>query len=182
MLTRRHSEILALLLLRPEGLSAEQPAIELYGDFGRPVSVRAELSRLCRLLGDHLETHPYRIGPRVEWDFSMLERLAETVRVREALERYAGTLLPGSEVPAIVAAREGLDFSLRGAALAGEDPDLLWAWLHTPSGADDVFAWRRLADLLAADDRRRAGVLSQLRWLSQPLRRRRPALGRRGAR
>jgi hypothetical protein len=178
-LTRRHTEILALLLLRPEGLTAEQLAIELYGDFGKPVSVRAELSRLRRLLGDNLETHPYRIGPRVRWDFSVLERLAEMGRVREALERYVGTLLPASEVPAIVAARERLDFSLRGAALASEDPDLLWAWLHTPSGADDVFAWRRLADLLAQDDRRRVAVLSQLRRLSQPRRRHRPALERR---
>jgi hypothetical protein len=181
-LTRRHTEILALLLLRPEGMTAEQLAVELYGDFGKPVSVRAELSRLRRLLGDSLQTHPYRICARVQWNFAVLERLVETGRVREALRRYAGQLLPESDVPAIVAARERLDFGLRGAALASADPDLLWTWLHTPSGADDVFAWRRLADLISEDDRRRAGVLSQLRRLSQPVRRRRPRRKRRGPR
>ena len=50
-LSRRHSELMVLLALRPDGMTAEEIAIALHGDFGKPVTARAELSRLRRILG-----------------------------------------------------------------------------------------------------------------------------------
>ena len=43
-LSRRHSEIVVLLAAQPPGLSTEQLALELFGEAGKPVGVRAEVS------------------------------------------------------------------------------------------------------------------------------------------
>jgi len=50
-LSPRHGELLGLLALRPEGLTAEEVALELYGDASKRVAARAEMSRLRRALG-----------------------------------------------------------------------------------------------------------------------------------
>lgn len=167
-LTPRRSEILVLLMLEPAGMSAERLAIELYGDFGKPVSVRAELSRLRRMLGDRLEANPYRLRGAASLDLETVERLVVDGDLAEALARYAGPLLPASEVPGVVEARERLDYELREAVLRAGDAALLHAWLGTPSGRDDIVATRALVELLEPADERRAGALSRLRRLSQP--------------
>lgn len=166
-LSRRHSEILILLSQRPEGMTAEQLALELYGDFGKPVTARAELSRLRRVLGDAIEAKPYRLVRPLLGDFAEVEGLAASGRAREALRRYPGPLLPGSEVPLVVELRRRLDEQVRQAALDSGDADLLGAWLQNPSGRDDVEACRRLAHALDPADPRRVAALSRLRRLCE---------------
>jgi hypothetical protein len=60
-LSRRHAEILAVLALSSRGLTAERLTIELYGERGKPVTVRAELSRLRRMMEGLLQARPYRL-------------------------------------------------------------------------------------------------------------------------
>ena len=100
VLPRRRSEIVVLLALHPEGLTAEQLARELYGDEGKRMSVRSEISRLRRQLGGLLGGNPYRLLAEVRADF------LEPPWVRARAE--AGLLLPGSTVASIVTAREEL--------------------------------------------------------------------------
>ena len=100
VLPRRRSEIVVLLALHPDGLTAEQLARELYGDEGKRMSVRSEISRLRRQLGGLLGGNPYRLLSDVRADF--LE--PPWVRARED----AGVLLPGSTVSSIAAARAEL--------------------------------------------------------------------------
>ncbi|SMC78813.1 hypothetical protein SAMN05660733_01710 [Lentzea albidocapillata] len=70
--TRRHAEILVLLhRAGREGLSAEALSNALYGDAEHVVTVRAEVSRLRRLLGALVETRPYRLSGDVR--MSVLE-------------------------------------------------------------------------------------------------------------
>ncbi|MDQ0380527.1 hypothetical protein FB470_004521 [Amycolatopsis thermophila] len=65
-LTRRHAEILVLLhRAGPAGLSAERLSRALYGDAEHLVTVRAEVSRLRRLLGALVDTRPYRLADGV---------------------------------------------------------------------------------------------------------------------
>ncbi|EHR61568.1 helix-turn-helix domain-containing protein [Saccharomonospora cyanea] len=65
-LTRRHAEILTLLhRAGPAGLSAEGLSRALYGDAEHVVTVRAEVSRLRRLLGALVTTRPYRLADGV---------------------------------------------------------------------------------------------------------------------
>lgn len=61
--TRRHAEILVLLHRAGRtGLSAEALSRAVYGDAEHVVTVRAEVSRLRRLLGALVETRPYRLS------------------------------------------------------------------------------------------------------------------------
>jgi GAF domain-containing protein len=158
-LSRRHSELMVLLALRPGGMTAEEVAIALHGDFGKPVTARAELSRLRRILGGAtLLAEPYRLAAAPRADFL-------DVGDGRDLGAYPGPLLPRSEVPLVVEAREALDHRVRGAVLRSADPALLHGWVHGAAGRDDLEATRRLVALLSADDPRRPAALSHLRRL-----------------
>jgi hypothetical protein len=74
-LSPRHSEIVALLAAHPEGLTSRELARELYGPDGRRVTVRAEMSRLRRLLGPILARNPYRLAAEVSADPELFERV-----------------------------------------------------------------------------------------------------------
>ncbi|MCD2197721.1 GAF domain-containing protein [Actinomycetospora endophytica] len=66
-LSRRHQQILALLMRAGvEGLDAAALSRALYDDADHLVTVRAELSRLRRVLGGLIAARPYRIAPGVE--------------------------------------------------------------------------------------------------------------------
>ena len=65
-LTARHAEILQLLHGRPDGLSAAELSDAIYGDAEHVVTVRAEVSRLRRVLGAVVETRPYRLSSAVD--------------------------------------------------------------------------------------------------------------------
>jgi GAF domain len=104
-LTVRHSEIVALLSLHPEGLDARALSGLLYDEAGHEVAVRAELHRLRDILGAGLATRPYRLSG-IESD---LQGLPSGGGVTGPGEGNGGQLLPGSTVPAIVAARDRLD-------------------------------------------------------------------------
>jgi hypothetical protein len=138
VLSRRHSEIVVLLALHPEGLTAEQLALELFGEQGKPVSVRAELTRLRRLLGPALDTQPYRFVARLEADLLEVRDALDAGRPAAALAAYSGQLLMSSEAPGITEARRGLDSGVRAAVLASGDDDLLRRWVDSPAGWHDL--------------------------------------------
>ncbi|MEU0333493.1 GAF domain-containing protein [Streptomyces sp. NPDC006193] len=146
-LSRRHSEILVLLSRHPEGLSGDELLCALYEDGSvTPVTLRAELARLRRLLGPGLlASRPYRLTTAVESDVTAVERRLEAGALTVAAEAYTGPLLPGSQAPAIVRLRERLAGGLRTALIAQRDPDLLADWAHAPWGEEDVEVWRALA-------------------------------------
>lgn len=166
VLSRRHSEILLLLLLHPHGLSDEQLALELYGEDGKPVTARAEISRLRRTLGPHITGAPYRLTGPLTADFVEIERLVEDDLLSLALARYPGSVLPRSEVPGVTEVRERLDYLIRSRLLACGDPVLLAQWIQTPDGQHDVAACRALVALLDPEDIRRPAALSRVRRLT----------------
>ncbi|MCC5474235.1 GAF domain-containing protein [Streptomyces sp. NPDC059680] len=146
-LSRRHSEILVLLARHPEGLSGDELLCALYADESvTPVTLRAELARLRRLLDPGLlSSRPYRLTAAVESDVTVVERRLRAGAVTAAAEAYTGPLLPGSQAPAIVRLRDRLAAELRAALVAHRDPDLLADWAHAPWGEDDLEVWRALA-------------------------------------
>jgi hypothetical protein len=157
-LSPRHSELMVLLALRPDGMTAEELAIALWGDFGKPVTARAELSRLRRVLGGALLAEPYRLAAPPRADF--LDVTTDPIT-------YPGPLLPRSEVPLVVEAREALDHRVRASVLRSGDPTLLERWVASAAGRDDLEAARRLVGLLPDDDARRPAALSRLRRLTR---------------
>ncbi|MDX6354314.1 MAG: hypothetical protein QOF98_1217, partial [Streptomyces sp.] len=146
-LSRRHSEILVLLSRHPEGLTGDELLCALYEDESvTPVTLRAELARLRRLLGaGALGSRPYRLTVPVESDVEVVERKLGVGAVMAAVAAYTGPLLPGSQAPAVVRLRRRLADGLRAALVSGRDPDLLADWAHAPWGEDDLDAWRALA-------------------------------------
>lgn len=146
-LSRRHSELAVLLALRPEGWTADQLAIALLGDFGKPVTVRAELSRLRRLLGPALSAQPYRFAGPLQADFTAVEALLDAGRVREAVDACSGPLLPSSEVEAVAELRMRLELTLSSAVVADGDVALLERWLEHPCGREDETAAEALLHL-----------------------------------
>ncbi|MFJ8494387.1 GAF domain-containing protein [Streptomyces sp. NPDC094038] len=146
-LGRRHSELLVLLSRHPEGLTGDELLCALYEDESvTPVTLRAELVRLRRLLGPGLlASRPYRLAAPVESDAAVVERRLEAGAVTAAAGAYTGPLLPGSQAPAVVRLRRWLADGLRAALIGCQDPDLLAEWAHAPWGEDDVEVWRALA-------------------------------------
>ncbi|GGN42778.1 GAF domain-containing protein [Streptomyces fuscichromogenes] len=146
-LGRRHSELLVLLSRHPEGLTGDELLCALYEDESvTPVTLRAELVRLRRLLGPGLlASRPYRLAAPVESDAAVVERRLEAGAVTAAAGAYTGPLLPGSQAPAIVRLRRRLADGLRAALIGCQDPDLLAEWAHAPWGEEDVEVWRALA-------------------------------------
>jgi hypothetical protein len=155
-LSRRHTELLALLASHPVGMTSEELAADLYGDAGQPVAARVEVHRLRKVIEGAIETDPYRLVIDVESDVCRIRALLDRKQVREAAEGYEGPLLPHSEAPGIVREREALDAWLRQAVMTAGDEEALWAWVQCPSGRDDLPAWKRLLAGLDFHDPRRS--------------------------
>jgi hypothetical protein len=152
----RSLELLAVLAMHREGLTAQQLALALYGERGKTVTIRAQVHRVRSRLGARaLKTQPYRLSGAVDVDSLEVARLVAAGDLDEALGAYLGPLLPESDAPAIVEARGLLDESLRRSILTTADPDLLSRWLIHPSGADDLAAARTLVAVLPVGDPRR---------------------------
>jgi hypothetical protein len=148
----RHSELLLLLAeaaVTGTGRTAEELAAECHVGGSVPVTVRAELSRLRRTLGPELlDSRPYRLRVELDADFAAVTRLLEHGRVAEALDAYAGPLLPSSDAPGVIRLRRLVEGQLRAAVLASGDRVLMRTWLHAPHGADDLQMWESYAALL----------------------------------
>jgi GAF domain len=117
-LSDRQAELLTVLAMHPAGLSARALARCLYDGAANPVTARAEVARVRRVVGDLVEAQPYRLAAEIRADFLDVERLLERGRLRAALDRYAGPLLPRSRAPCIVARREALDAAVARTRLA----------------------------------------------------------------
>ena len=152
-LNRRHSEILVILAQHPEGLTADQLAAALYDDFAAEATVRVEVARLRRVLGDLVGSRPYRLMEPVSADFQDVAKALREKNPAAALAAYGGSLLPRSEAPEVIAERHWLDVRLRTCVLESGKPPLLEDWLDR-CGAEDLDAWEQLVPLLPPSVRR----------------------------
>jgi hypothetical protein len=159
--------LLILLLLHPDGRTGEQLGLDLYADDLHPVTVRAELSRLRRILGPELlDSRPYRLRVEADADFVAVTRLLEQGRVAQALEAYAGPLLPASDAPGVIRLRRLLDGRLRAAILASHDRALLETWVRSPWGEDDLEVWESYAAVLPAAAPARPSAMTRINQLA----------------
>lgn len=173
VLTGRHADILVLLIRHPEGLSADHLAMLLDDKDLDVVTIRAEMSRLRRVIGgDHIASRPYRLVGPVASDMGDVLDALEAGDVAGALSAYAGSLLPQSVSPAIARLRTELTTSLRGAVLAESargNLALLRHWLGLPDGRDDRRGWQLLAEHGAVDPVERARARAHLIGLDAEL-------------
>lgn len=145
-LSLRHAEILLLLAERPEGLGADELAVELAEGDLDTVTVRAEVSRLRRVVGpDLLGSRPYRLTSPLRTEVAEVRELLARGDRAGAVRACRGPVLPSSAAPGVVAVREELRADLRTALLRSpQDTGLLLDWLATPQGRDDAGLWQVL--------------------------------------
>lgn len=124
LLNRRQTEVLALLALHPDGLSATQLHAALYGD--QPVTMstlKAEVSHLRAALGGQLSSRPYRLPMVVRTDVDVVVGHLRRGDVRSAVDAYGGDLLPGTNSPRLSELADFVAVALREALLTTPDPD-----------------------------------------------------------
>ena len=123
LLTRRQTEVLALLALHPEGLSSEALHAMLYGDKSVTLStLKAEVSHVRAAIGGRLASRPYRLTLSVRTDVDRVLRLLAAGRVLQAVEAYGGDLLPGTNSPALAELGEYVAVAVREALLGDPQP------------------------------------------------------------
>ena len=173
-LSPRHAEIMALLAWHPRGLGAERLAALVYESDASPVTLRAEIVRLRRVLqaaGEPpLESRPYRLGREVDLDAASVARLLGQGALKRAAERYAGPVLPASTAPGIVELRDELASRLRESMLSDASPEVLAAYVERDESRYDAEVWRALLEVLPPRSPRRASVVAHLERIEAALR------------
>jgi transcriptional regulator of acetoin/glycerol metabolism len=163
-LSRRHTEIIVLLTEHQEGLSGEQLSDLLYQETASPTTLRVELSRLRRIVGELLASRPYRLTQPVRADFLDVAEALRAGDLAAAVRAYAGPLLPSSEAPGVRAQRRWLDARLRAAALGCPDPAPVRAWAEH-GGFGDLEIWERLLRIAPRQSPDRAVAAARTRQL-----------------
>ena len=163
-LSLRHSELMLLLAMHPEGLSADALAVLLHDVDVPAVTVRAELARLRRIVGPQvLLSRPYRLAEPVVVDAMETREALDRGEVRGVVGGLRGLPIPRSESPAVSDLREQMRWHVRRAAMASRDAEVLVAYTRSPQGREDVEALRTLLTILRPDSPLRPGISAQLR-------------------
>lgn len=169
-LSERHTEILTVLALFPNGLTAEELTGKVYPEGTSLTSIRAEMVRLRKLLLAAAPTlvprsRPYRLPRPLVVDAEQVRNYLGRGAHRLALNIYRGEVMPRSEAPEIEAVRARVSIQLREAILNDASPEVLLAYLQLPEAADDVDAWRTALGLLPPRSPKRSAVVAHLESL-----------------
>jgi transcriptional regulator of acetoin/glycerol metabolism len=169
-LSGRHAELLLLLAVHRQGLSAERLSELVYGDASAVVTLRAEMVRLRKLLERAApelvpQSRPYRLAATLETDAHQVLSLLDRGAHRVALAAYRGEVLPDSVSPGVEEFRRTVTATLREALLAEASVDVLLLFADTPSGAQDAEVLRLCLSMLPPRSPRRAGLVARLERL-----------------
>lgn len=172
-LSARHAEILLMLAVHRQGLSAERLAELVYGEGSSPDTLRPEMVRLRKVL-ERLspdlvpQSRPYRLTVPMETDAHDVLSLLDRGAHRVALSAYRGPVLPDSSAPGVEEFRASVRGMLREAMLTEASVDVLLAYADIPEGADDSEVLRLCLEMLPARSPRRAGLVSRIEKLDGP--------------
>ncbi|MFJ5954606.1 GAF domain-containing protein [Paenarthrobacter sp. NPDC092416] len=173
-LSARHSEILAILGIHPEGLTADDLCAQLYPGEGSAVTLRAEMVRLRKVVqelspGAVPESRPYRLPVELLPDSGQVLSCLQRGAHRIALEIYKGAVLPKSEAPGVVQLRERVSHLLREALLSDGSVDSLLKYAELPEAKYDVDLRLAVLKLLPPRSPKRAAVVADLERLETEL-------------
>ncbi|WP_141936213.1 helix-turn-helix domain-containing protein [Microbacterium sp. SLBN-154] len=168
----RHAELLLLLAIHRQGLSAERLSELVYGDAESVVTLRAEMVRLRKMLEKISPdlvpvSRPYRLTTAVETDAHHLLSLLDRGAHRVALSAYRGEVLPDSIAPGVEEFRDTVASTLREALLAEASVEVLLAYADTAAGADDVEVLRLCLSMLPPRSPKRAALVARVAQLEE---------------
>lgn len=166
-LSKRHSEMLFLLTECPQGVSAERLAVMLHETDVSLVTVRAEMARLRKIVGEDLvQSRPYRLTEPVATDAGQVADALDRGDIRAAVGTYAGPILPTSDSPEISEMRADLRARVRRAALASRDAQALLRFSVAEDGREDVEVLQAALSVLPTTAPQRIGVMARLERLN----------------
>lgn len=169
-LSARHAEILLMLAVHREGLSAERLGQLVYGADAAEGTLRPELVRLRKVLERVAPqlvpaSRPYRLTAQLHTDAHQVVALLGRGAHRVALAAYRGRVLPDSVAPGVEEFRDSVRLALRDALLTEASVDVLLAYADTDDGADDAEVLRLALEMLPARSPRRAGLVARIEKL-----------------
>ncbi|WP_312676662.1 GAF domain-containing protein [Microbacterium sp.] len=172
VLSGRHAEILLMLAVHRQGLSAERLTELVYGPDAGEGTLRPEMVRLRKVLERQAPqlvpaSRPYRLSADLDTDAHQVLSLLGRGAHRVALAAYRGRVLPDSTAPGVEEFRDSVRIALREALLAEASVDVLLAYTDTDDGADDVDVLRLALEMLPARSPRRAGLVTRLERLAR---------------
>lgn len=172
-LSLRHTEILTMLALHPDGLTSNELA-ELINPELTSTTLRAELLRLRRVLNDVApelipQSRPYRLPARPQVDAQQVLELLARGDIAAALRAYPDAVLPQSDAPGVVRLRQQVGRTLREAVLGDASLGTVMEYLNRPEAEFDVEAWRSALMLLPPRSPRRAVMVAHLEHLQDEL-------------
>lgn len=172
-LSPRHSEMLAMLSIHPDGLSAEELCSLLFGEVSA-MTLRSEMVRLRKVLqlfnpAAVPESRPYRLTIDVLPDAGQVLGCLQRGAHRVALEIYRGPVLPHSEAPGVVELRDRVSTLLREALLADGSSEALLQYAELPEAKDDLGVRRMALRLLPPRSPKRAAVVADIERLESEL-------------
>ncbi|MFE6996465.1 GAF domain-containing protein [Microbacterium sp. NPDC057659] len=171
-LSLRHAEILLMLAVHPQGLSAERLGEVIYGDRSWSDTLRPEMVRLRKVLAGlaldlHIESRPYRLTGPIETDAQNVLSLLGRGAHRVALSAYRGAVLPDSRAPGVEEFRETVRASLREVMVGEAALDVLLSYADTDDGADDPEVLRLCLRMLPARSPKRAALVARAERLER---------------
>lgn len=169
-LSGRHAEILLMLAVHRQGLSAERLTELVYGADAGEGTLRPEMVRLRKVLersAPHLvpSSRPYRLPAELDTDAHQVISLLDRGAHRVALAAYRGPVLPDSVAPGVEEFRNSVRIALREALLTEASVEVLLAYADTDDGAEDAEVLRLALGMLPARSPRRAGLVARLEKL-----------------
>ena len=167
----RHAEILLMLVIHRQGLSAERLTELVYGEGTSIDTLRPEMVRLRRVLAKvapfiELESRPYRLTPIMESDAHQVLSLLERGAHRVALAAYVGDVLTDSISPGVEDFRATVRTALREALIAEASADVLLEYADTDAGRDDLEVLQLALGLLPARSPKRSMLVSRIERLT----------------
>ncbi|MGM7670616.1 GAF domain-containing protein [Microbacterium sp. A93] len=171
-LSARHAEILLVLAIHRQGVSADRLAELVYGEGASPDTLRPEMVRLRKVLQRIApdlvpESRPYRLTVPLETDAQNVLSLLDRGAHRVALTAYRGPVLPESTAPGIEDFRDTVRAALREAMLTEASIDVLLVYADIPEGAEDEEVLRLCLEMLPARSPRRGGLVSRIEKLDR---------------
>ena len=168
----RHAEILLMMVVHRQGLSAERLAELVYGEGASIDTLRPEVVRLRKVLSRvapfvEVESRPYRLTPALESDAHHVLSLLERGAHRVALAAYTGDVLTGSISPGVEDFRATVRTALREALIAEASVDVLLDFADTEAGNDDLEVLQLALELLPARSPKRSMLVTRIERLAE---------------
>ncbi len=162
-LTTQEKEILAILANNPQGLSIEKLALMLSLDNINLGRIKSAITRLRKKIP--ITKDIYKIDTDYSVDFLEIIKLANSGKMRKAMDMYGQILLEKSNSDEVIRIRNVLHQTVRNAVLQSDDVEAIMNFAESTN--DDLEIWEKLLEALPVYDNRTPYVRARVIQISR---------------